>query len=114
MWAKKVRSNVVKLISVTILLLRLQIFQRQINDSSGFFRNWNSYKNGFGDLMGSFWLGNDKVHVISNQREYQLLIEIVISITINESLHYDNFRIGNEESKYRLESLGKYSGSFGM
>ena len=31
-----------------------------------FNRNWDAYKNGFGDMDGSFWLGNEFVYNITN------------------------------------------------
>lgn len=33
------------------------MFQRRLNGSVDFFRNWTDYKRGFGDLRCEFWLG---------------------------------------------------------
>ena len=35
----------------------LQVIQRRVNGSEDFFRGWNDYKSGFGQLDHEFWLG---------------------------------------------------------
>ncbi|XP_071180357.1 fibroleukin-like [Mytilus edulis] len=34
------------------------VFQRRINGKTDFYRGWEAYENGFGDLEAEFWLGN--------------------------------------------------------
>ena len=42
------------------------VIQRKIGDASvNFFRNWNDYKEGFGDLQNEHWLGNKYLHIMS-------------------------------------------------
>jgi len=44
-----------------------------------FTRNWNEYKNGFGDSTGSdFWIGNENMYAITNKpgMAYMLRVEV--------------------------------------
>lgn len=46
------------------------VIQRRINGTVDFYRGWNDYKNGFGDLLTEFWLGNEKIHQLTSQGQY--------------------------------------------
>lgn len=35
-----------------------QVFQRRLNGMTDFYRGWEAYKNGFGNLETEFWLGD--------------------------------------------------------
>ncbi len=46
------------------------IIQQRINGLVDFYRGWNDYENGFGDLQTEFWLGNKKIHQLTSQGQY--------------------------------------------
>lgn len=41
-----------------------------------FNRDWNDYKNGFGDPGKEFWLGNENIYMLTNNEEYILRVEL--------------------------------------
>ncbi|KAG8447446.1 hypothetical protein GDO86_014797, partial [Hymenochirus boettgeri] len=42
------------------------VFQRRVDGSINFFRDWNSYKRGFGRQQSEFWLGNENLHLVTS------------------------------------------------
>lgn len=90
------------------------VFQRREDGSVDFYRNWAEYRNGFGFLSGEFWLGNDKLALLTNQKAYSLRIDVVDLHGASYSAKYQHFRIGDENSKYRLLNIdGYFSSSMG-
>ncbi|XP_064408018.1 tenascin-X isoform X2 [Latimeria chalumnae] len=87
------------------------VFQRRMNGKTNFWRKWWDYAVGFGNLTEEFWLGNDHLHQLTSQRRYALRVDLRAA---NESVYavYDNFRVGDLKSHYRL-ALGEYSGTAG-
>eukprot|EP00058_Branchiostoma_floridae_P015851 XP_002601339.1 hypothetical protein BRAFLDRAFT_123237 [Branchiostoma floridae] len=85
------------------------IIQRRSDDSVDFDRSWDTYKNGFGDLEGSFWLGNDNIHLLTNQGQYRLRVRLERFNGQSAHADYDLFRIKDEENKYQLE-IGYFTG----
>ena len=90
-----------------------KVFQRRKNGGTNFYRTWNSYKVGFGNNNDEFWLGNDKLHAITNQRIYQLRIDLRDKRGSNYYALYNLFRVSNEGDNYRLSHLGRFTGTTG-
>ncbi|XP_070532845.1 fibroleukin-like isoform X2 [Ptychodera flava] len=89
------------------------VMQRREDGSVDFYRGWEEYKNGFGDLNGEFWLGNDKIHHLTNQgRRYELSVDLENFKGETRFAKYDSFTIGDENTKYSL-ILGPYHGNAG-
>ena len=88
------------------------VFQRRRDGSVDFYRGWNDYKSGFGQLTAEFWLGNDKIHRLTAARPSTLRVELEDWIGVRVYAKYGKFNIGDEQAKYRLE-VGSYSGTAG-
>ena len=88
------------------------VFQRRQDGSVDFYRGWNDYKSGFGQLTAEFWLGNDKIHRLTAARPSTLRVELEDWNGVRVYAKYGKFNIGNEQAKYRLE-VGSYSGTAG-
>ncbi|NXH12116.1 FGL2 protein, partial [Bucco capensis] len=88
------------------------VLQRRQDGSTNFNRTWNDYKNGFGNLSREFWLGNDKIHLLTKSQEMQLRIDLEDFDGIREYAKYEHFYVANEYLKYRLSVHG-YSGTAG-
>ncbi|XP_067938632.1 angiopoietin-related protein 3-like [Watersipora subatra] len=41
------------------------VFQRRVNGSVSFNKNWTDYQAGFGEIAGEYWLGLDKIHALT-------------------------------------------------
>ncbi|KAJ8032955.1 Ryncolin-3 [Holothuria leucospilota] len=89
------------------------VFQRRNNGDQTFNLGWERYKKGFGTLTGEFWMGNDKLAFMTNQRDYELRIDFNNFRGLRYYAKYDLFRITNESNKYRLVGLGNYTGNAG-
>ena len=50
-----------------IFLLNLKVIQNRFDGSVNFLRGWSDYKYGFGNMASEFWLGLEKIHMITNQ-----------------------------------------------
>ena len=87
------------------------VFQKRQNGSVDFFRTWNPYKRGFGDLNGAeFWLGLDKIHRLTVSGSYTLRVDLEDFNGKTAFAEYRSFAVKNEGAKYQL-SLGSYSGT---
>ena len=90
------------------------VIQRRLDGSVDFFRGWEEYKNGFGDLDGEFWLGLNKMYRLTSKSKitWQLRVELEDFSRNTVYADYDSFSIGDESTKFQL-TLGAYSGTAG-
>ena len=75
-------------------------------------KGWQSYRHGFGDKTNNFWLGLDSMHKLT-ARGVTLRVEVTfLSGGEKKFAKYHTFKVGNEDSGYRLGVSG-YSGTAG-
>lgn len=89
------------------------VIMRRMDGSIKFYRDWKDYKQGFGNVNGEFFMGLDKIHALTKDRDQELLIEMENWAGVKKFVKYDQFVIDNEEKLYTLSSLGEYSGDGG-
>ena len=85
------------------------VFQKRQNGSVDFFRPWDDYKRGFGNLNGEFWLGLDKIHRLTNSSRNKLRVDLEDLHGATAFAEYSSFSVASERVKYQL-SLGRNSG----
>uniref|UniRef100_A0A672PID8 Angiopoietin-1-like n=1 Tax=Sinocyclocheilus grahami TaxID=75366 RepID=A0A672PID8_SINGR len=80
------------------------------------FRPWKQlflgFGSGFGSVSAEHWLGNEFVHILTNQREYALRVELTDWDEHQVFSQYDSFHIDSEKHNYRL-FLKSHSGTAG-
>ncbi|CAN9503615.1 unnamed protein product [Ophioblennius macclurei] len=86
------------------------VFQRRKDGSVSFNRGWSEYRDGFGEPRGEHWLGNQHLHLLSNQGHYSLRIHLQDWSHNHKHALYHTFRVDNEENHYRLHVSG-FSGT---
>ena len=79
-----------------------------MDGSVDFNRTWNEYKHGFGNLVGEFWLGLDKINRLTrNKTKNKLRVDLGVKNVKTVHPEYSWFGIGNETAEYQL-----YIGNF--
>lgn len=78
------------------------VFQRRWDGSVDFFRDWNSYKNGFGSRLNEFWLGNENLHVLTSSGTWEMRIDLQDFENTKHYAKYASFQILGEDEKYKL------------
>ena len=89
------------------------VFQRRVNNSVSFEKNWHAYKTGFGSHEGNFWWGNDNLALaLNDHRNYELRVDMFDWVHEHRYATYSYFRVAGEDDNYRL-GLGTYAGNAG-
>ena len=87
------------------------VIQRRTTGNVDFYRNWDSYKQGFGSVDDDFWLGNANIHALTRYGSWELRVDLQYKGN-STFARYDSFSIGDETTNYVLR-LGEYSGTAG-
>ncbi|ALC39011.1 maker454 [Drosophila busckii] len=84
---------------------------RRVNGKENFGRNWLQYREGFGDLSSNFFIGLDKLHLLTQSQPHELYIYMQNLQNETSYARYDNFLIGNEDQLYEIRSLSAFRGN---
>uniref|UniRef100_A0A8B9CVT6 Tenascin XB n=1 Tax=Anser brachyrhynchus TaxID=132585 RepID=A0A8B9CVT6_9AVES len=87
------------------------VFQRRMNGATDFWRGWEEYAHGFGNVSQEFWLGNEALHALTAAGPTELRVDLWTPLDAAFA-HYRDFAIAGPEEHYRLH-LGAYSGTAG-
>ncbi|XP_056225453.1 fibrinogen alpha chain [Seriola aureovittata] len=91
------------------------LVQQRESGALSFNRTWAEYRNGFGSVnaqgKGDFWLGNQNLHLLTNQSDIMLKVELEDWEGGVASAEY-TIRVGSEEEGYALHVSG-YIGDAG-
>lgn len=87
------------------------VVQKRLDGSVNFYRGWDDYKRGFGNLSGEFWLGLDKIHRLT-RKPSKLRVDLEDFSGNTAFAQYNLFEVGGEGNQYKL-STGTYSGTAG-
>nr|DBA19592.1 TPA: hypothetical protein GDO54_015397 [Pyxicephalus adspersus] len=90
------------------------VLQRKIPEGNVSFgsSNWDDYRTGFGDFLGSHWLGNELIYQLTKQNAFSVRFLLTDSKGNKHYADYSSFRVDREANGYALR-LGNYSGNAG-
>uniref|UniRef100_A0A3Q3F5W9 Angiopoietin-like 1b n=1 Tax=Labrus bergylta TaxID=56723 RepID=A0A3Q3F5W9_9LABR len=88
------------------------VIQSRRDGSVNFFRNWENYKSGFGNIDGEYWLGLEGIYKLGRQGDYKLLVELEDWMDKKVYAQYSSFHLEPESEGFRLR-LGTYQGNAG-
>ena len=96
------------------------VFQRRLNGSVDFDRNWDEYKFGFGDPSGEYWLGNENLVALTSAGFTKLRVVLEsdgetgyveydgVSVTGSEYIFtYTNYKLGAPAKNSLNDNKGK-------
>ncbi|XP_011405941.1 PREDICTED: ficolin-2-like [Amphimedon queenslandica] len=90
------------------------VFQRRMDGSVDFYRNWTDYEKGFGDLNGEFWLGLNKINRLTEIGDYNhLLVELEDFDGNKNYTFYYAFSVSDASRNYTLVLHSDHKGNAG-
>ena len=89
------------------------VFQRRMDGSEDFYKDYADYKLGFGDPAGEYWLGLDSIHCLTTRSpRTKLQVDLADFEGLFSYAAYSIFSVGNSGTGYKL-FVGGYSGTGG-
>uniref|UniRef100_A0A672Q3B6 Microfibril-associated glycoprotein 4-like n=1 Tax=Sinocyclocheilus grahami TaxID=75366 RepID=A0A672Q3B6_SINGR len=89
------------------------VIQRRMDGSVNFYRPWNQYKRGFGNVEGEYWLGLENMYQLTRKRKYMLRVDLEDFEGRKGFALYSSFSVGCECAGYQLHVSGFTDGGAG-
>ncbi|XP_050960140.1 microfibril-associated glycoprotein 4-like [Labeo rohita] len=89
------------------------VIQRRMDGSVNFYRPWNQYKRGFGNVEGEYWLGLENMYQLTRNRKYMLRVDLEDFDGRKGFALYSSFSVGPEADGYKLQVSGFTDGGAG-
>lgn len=88
------------------------VIQKRVDGSTGFYKTWKEYREGFGNAYHNYWIGNDVIHQLTKDSPAKLRVDLQRFSGEKGHAEYSKFAVSDENSKYKLTVSG-YSGNIG-
>ncbi|XP_066297792.1 receptor-type tyrosine-protein phosphatase S-like isoform X1 [Branchiostoma lanceolatum] len=85
------------------------VIQRRQDGSVPFDRTWTEYEQGFGNVIGEYWLGLGNIHSLTTQKQNELYVYLEDWEMNSRFARYSTFSVGDAGSKYTA-TIDGYSG----
>ena len=83
--------------------------RRDVLRRVSFYREWDDYENGFGNLNSEFWIGLRNIHCLTKREDVDLLIDLRENLGDGMTWIYHLFKVNGSNDKYRLQ-IGEAEG----
>ncbi|XP_050963924.1 microfibril-associated glycoprotein 4-like [Labeo rohita] len=89
------------------------VIQRRMDGSVNFYRPWNQYKRGFGNVEGEYWLGLENMYQLTRKNKYMLRVDLEDFTGRKGFALYSSFSVDCETDGYKLHISGFKDGGAG-
>ena len=87
------------------------VIQRRVSGGTeNFYRPWEEYEDGFGNLNGEFWYGLKNIHCLTNYQDVELKIELKRDDGTGITWTYQVFKVEGPDTNYILR-IGEGQGT---
>ncbi|XP_022220855.2 ficolin-1-like [Drosophila obscura] len=89
------------------------VIARRTNGELNFYRRWDEFRRGFGDIRGEFFIGLEKLHAITKSQTQELYVHLEDFEGNQRYTKYNEFHIESENDAFRMSKLGSSTGDAG-
>ncbi|XP_042621475.1 microfibril-associated glycoprotein 4-like isoform X1 [Cyprinus carpio] len=89
------------------------VIQRRMDGSVNFYRPWDQYKRGFGNVEGEYWLWLENMYQLTSNRTYMLRVDLEDFDGNKVFALYSSFSVDCETDGYQLHVSGFSNGGAG-